>query len=89
MRVSGCLRRFGWALVVLAICLLCMGGIEAADWLSRVAPVAGFMGMSGEAMMKAVSHFAIYLFVSIPMFVVGFLAIRGGRRKKQKADQPE
>lgn len=83
--MSGCLRWFGILLITAAVCLLCIGGIEAADWLSRVAPAAGFIGMSGEALMKALSHFAIYVFVTIPMFVIGFLAVRAGRRRSPTA----
>ena len=79
--MGGCLRAFGFVLIVLAVCLLCIGGIEAAEWLTRVAPAAGFIGMTDEAIVKALSHFAIYVFITIPMFAIGFLSIRAGRRR--------
>ena len=78
--LKGCLRYFGVILIVIAVCLVCIGGIEAADWLVRVAPAAGFLNLSDAANTKAISHFLIYLFVAIPMFVAGFLAIRAGKR---------
>ena len=84
--MSGCLRWIGILLIVGAICLLRIGGIEAADWLTRIAPAAGFIGMTDEAIVKALSHFAVYVFITIPMFALGLLSIRAGRRKAHPSD---
>ena len=82
MRLSGCLRWFGILLIVLAVCLLSIGGLEAAEWLSRSGAIAAVTGLGDAVAMKAVSHFLQYVFLTIPMFFIGFLAIRGGRRRE-------
>ena len=90
--MSGCLRWFGILLVFLAVCLLSIGGIEAADWLSRVGALATVGGFGDAAAMKAASHFLLYVFLSLPLFVVGLFAMRSSRRrnalKRQESGKP-
>ena len=83
--MSGCLKWFGVLLIIVAVCLLSIGGLEASEWLTRVSAVAAIGGLGDAANMKAVSHFLQYVFLTAPLFAVGLIAFRAGRRREEKA----